>query len=104
MNSGRGLFQRPATYASATVMLLVARRSTWNTRPMIYWNATRCAASRKRKMAPLDEHLLICEECRNRLALMDSDIAAIREALRLRREAREGQLAFLALVTSRDGL
>ena len=55
-------------------------------------------------MAPLDEHLLICEECRNRLALMDSDIAAIREALRLRRETRGGQLAFLALVTSRDGL
>ncbi len=33
-------------------------------------------------MAPLDEHLLICEECRNRLVLMDFDIAAIREALK----------------------
>jgi len=34
------------------------------------------------EMAPLDEHLLICEECRNRLVLMDFDIAAIREALK----------------------
>ena len=33
-------------------------------------------------MAPLDEHLLICEGCRNRMVLMDFDIAAIREALK----------------------
>jgi hypothetical protein len=32
--------------------------------------------------APLEKHLLICEECRNRLVLMDFDIAAIREALK----------------------
>jgi hypothetical protein len=36
----------------------------------------------EKEMAPLEEHLLICEECRNRLVLMDFDIAAIREALK----------------------
>ena len=40
------------------------------------------------EMAPLEEHLLNCEECRNRLVLMDFDIAAIREALRKRLEER----------------
>ena len=38
------------------------------------------------EMAPLEEHLLICEECRNRLVLMDFDIAAIREALKPNRK------------------
>lgn len=36
----------------------------------------------EKEMAPLEEHLLICEECRKRLVLMDFDIAAIREALK----------------------
>ena len=36
--------------------------------------------------APLEEHLLICEECRNRLVSMDFDIAAIREALKQNRK------------------
>jgi len=40
------------------------------------------------EMAPLKEHLLKCEECRNRLALMDFDIAAIREALKQWREEK----------------
>ena len=39
------------------------------------------------EMAPLEEHLLICEACRDRLVRMDFDIAAIREAL----QRREGK-------------
>jgi anti-sigma factor RsiW len=34
------------------------------------------------ELAPVEEHLLICEDCRNRLAEIDADIAAIREALK----------------------
>ena len=37
-------------------------------------------------MAPLEEHLLICDECRYWLVLMEFDIAVIGEAMRLRRE------------------
>jgi hypothetical protein len=40
----------------------------------------------KAEMAPLEGHLLICEECRSRLVLMDFSIAAILEALRKLRE------------------
>jgi hypothetical protein len=40
------------------------------------------------EMAPLEEHLLICDECRYRLVLMDFDVAAIGEAMRLRREEK----------------
>jgi hypothetical protein len=38
------------------------------------------------EMAPLEEHLLICDECRYWLVLMEFDIAVIGEAMRLRRE------------------
>ncbi len=40
------------------------------------------------EMAPLEEHLLICEECRKRRVVMDFDVAALREALRLRQEEK----------------
>jgi len=36
--------------------------------------------------ASLEEHLLTCEECRVRLTEMDGYLAAMREALRQRRE------------------
>jgi len=32
------------------------------------------------EMTPLEEHLLICEKCRNRVMQMDLNQAAIREA------------------------
>ena len=41
---------------------------------------------KEEEMAPLEEHLLICDECRNRLMATDREIAAIREALRRREE------------------
>jgi len=41
------------------------------------------------EMAPLKEHLLICEKCRNTVVQMDLNQAAIREALKLRREEAE---------------
>ena len=41
------------------------------------------------EMAPLEEHLLICEACRDRLVQMDFDIAAVREALQRREEKGE---------------
>jgi hypothetical protein len=41
------------------------------------------------EMAPLEEHLLICEACRGRLLLTDLDIAAIREALQQREKKGE---------------
>jgi len=41
---------------------------------------------KEEEMAPLEEHLLICDECRNRLMATDRDIAAIRQALRRREE------------------
>jgi anti-sigma factor RsiW len=41
------------------------------------------------QMARVEEHLLICEECRLRLAAIDSEIAAIREALKRREESGE---------------
>jgi hypothetical protein len=41
------------------------------------------------EVAPLEEHLLICGECRNRGVLMDCDVAAIREP-RTRLEIRRG--------------
>jgi hypothetical protein len=34
------------------------------------------------EMAPLEEHLLICEKCRNTVVQMDLNLAAIREALK----------------------
>jgi hypothetical protein len=36
----------------------------------------------KAEMTPLEEHLLVCEECRNRVVQMDLKQAAIREALK----------------------
>jgi hypothetical protein len=33
------------------------------------------------EIAPLEEHLLACEECQNRLEVMDSDMALIRDVL-----------------------
>jgi hypothetical protein len=36
----------------------------------------------------LEEHLMICEECRKRRVLMDFDVAALREALRLPHEEK----------------
>jgi hypothetical protein len=41
------------------------------------------------EMVPLEEHLLLCRDCRNRGVLMDCDVAAIREALKLRRDEPE---------------
>jgi len=38
------------------------------------------------KMAPLEEHLLICENCRTRVVQMDLNQATIRKALKLRAE------------------
>jgi hypothetical protein len=38
------------------------------------------------QIAPIEEHLLICEECRDRLVLADFDIAVIRKVLKQRRE------------------
>jgi len=39
--------------------------------------------------APLEEHLLICEKCRNTVVQMDLNQAAIREASKLRRDEAE---------------
>ena len=39
--------------------------------------------------ATLEEHLLICRECRNQVVQMDLNQAAIREALKLRRDEAE---------------
>jgi anti-sigma factor ChrR (cupin superfamily) len=41
------------------------------------------------EMAPLKEHLVICEKCRNTVVQMDLNQAAIREALKLRRDEAE---------------
>jgi hypothetical protein len=41
------------------------------------------------EIAPLEEHLLVCEECRKRLVSTDVEIAAIREALKRREEKPE---------------
>ena len=38
------------------------------------------------EMAPLKEHLLICEKCRDRAVQMDLNQAAIREALKQDRQ------------------
>ncbi|MGH9591962.1 MAG: hypothetical protein ACRD5L_02645 [Bryobacteraceae bacterium] len=38
------------------------------------------------EMAPLEEHLLICDVCRTRLTLTDLEVEAIKEALRLRKK------------------
>jgi hypothetical protein len=35
------------------------------------------------EITPLEEHLLKCEKCRKRLAVMDLEITAMRQALRL---------------------
>jgi len=41
------------------------------------------------EMALLEEHLLICEKCRNTVVQMYLNQAAIREALKLRRDEAE---------------
>ena len=41
------------------------------------------------EMAPLKEHLLICEKCQNTVVQMDLNLAAIREASKLRRDEAE---------------
>ncbi len=41
------------------------------------------------EIAPLKEHLLICEKCRNRLVQTDLNLTAIREASKLRRDEAE---------------
>jgi hypothetical protein len=35
------------------------------------------------EITPLEEHLLVCEKCRKRLAVMDLELTAMRQALRL---------------------
>lgn len=40
------------------------------------------------EMVLFEEHLLICEKCRNRVVQMDLSLAAIREALKRWREEK----------------
>ncbi len=49
------------------------------------------------KMASLEEHLLVCEDCRKRVVQTDFEDAAIREALKQWREAEPSRFELRSL-------
>src|ERR1017187_1382020 len=62
----------------------------WSTSAKTTWSSVPCGRSRSRLLATLEEHLLICQSCRDRLQATDEYVVAMKLAAAKIRESEIG--------------